>query len=163
MSGTKLYMNLDEGLQQVDVWKKQKDTIIFTNGCFDIFHAGHAMYLEEAKQLGQRLVVGINTDESVKKLKGEHRPILTLNDRASVLCALQAVDMVIPFAEDTPIELIRSLMPDVLVKGGDYNIEQMIGKDLVEKTGGEVKILSFKNDISTSTIIKRIQQSHHED
>ena len=156
-------MNLGEAQQQVDVWKKQKDSIIFTNGCFDIFHAGHAMYLEEAKQLGQRLVVGLNTDESVKKLKGEHRPIISLDDRAGVLCALQAVDMVIPFAENTPIELIRILMPDVLVKGGDYDIEQMIGKDLVEKAGGEVKILSFKNDISTSTIIERIQQSHHED
>ncbi len=156
-------MNLAKAREQVSSWKKQNDTLIFTNGCFDIFHAGHAMYLEEAKQLGHRLIVGINSDESVSRLKGKHRPILSLHHRASVLCALQAVDMVIPFGEDTPINLIEVLMPDVLVKGGDYNREEMIGKEVIEKAGGEVKILSFKSDISTSNIIERIQHSHHED
>lgn len=163
MKQATLFTEVTLAKKQVNEWKQQKETIVFTNGCFDVFHAGHAQYLEEARQLGDRLIVGLNSDSSVKKLKGSHRPIQSMDDRAAVLCALRSVDMVISFSEDTPMELIRSLIPDVLVKGGDYTIEDMIGKDFIEQAGGEVKILSFKKGISTSSIINRIQKLPHED
>ncbi len=163
MNQRKLLTDKTLAKQEVDMWKQLGDKVVFTNGCFDVFHAGHAQYLAEAKELGDRLIVGLNSDSSVKKLKGNGRPIQSLEDRAAVLHALRSVDMVICFSEDTPMELITTLIPDVIVKGGDYNIEDMIGKDFIEEAGGEVKILSFKKGISTSNIIARIQKLSHED
>ncbi|MCL2065513.1 MAG: D-glycero-beta-D-manno-heptose 1-phosphate adenylyltransferase [Candidatus Cloacimonetes bacterium] len=130
--------------------------IVFTNGCFDILHSGHVLYLEEARNLGDKLILGLNSDNSVKRLKGEDRPINSEQDRAIVLSALSFVDFVIIFEEDTPFELIQKIQPDVLVKGGDWPIEQIIGYDIVLKKGGEVKSLMFKDGISTTKIIKKI-------
>ena len=132
--------------------------IVFTNGCFDIIHAGHIQYLKEAKALGDILIVGVNSDASVKRLKGNSRPINFENDRLIVLDALKPVDYVILFDEDTPFNLIKMIIPDILVKGGDWKIEDIVGYDIVTQNGGEVKSLSFKNGISTTEIIKRIKK-----
>ena len=128
-----------------------------TNGCFDLLHAGHVHYLEQARRLGDRLVVAVNDDESVRRLKGEGRPVMPLAQRMSVLAALNAVDWVISFSEDTPAALIGEILPDVLVKGGDYSPEQIAGYDAVTAAGGEVRVLDFVEGESTSAIIDRIQ------
>ena len=128
-----------------------------TNGCFDILHAGHIAYLEEAKSLGDRLVVAVNDDDSVRRLKGESRPINGLDDRMLVLAGLAAVDYVVPFHEDTPAELINSVLPDVLVKGGDYKPEEIAGGKAVLANGGEVRVLSFRDGHSTSRIVERLR------
>lgn len=140
-------------------WHNYSETIVFTNGCFDILHAGHVSYLEEAKALGDRLVVGLNSDESVKKIKGELRPIIAERNRAKVLTALESVDMVILFNEETPLELIKSVKPQFLVKGGDYREEDMIGADIVAQHNGKVMILSFVDGLSTTNIIDKIKSS----
>ena len=127
-----------------------------TNGCFDILHAGHITYLEEAKALGHRLIVAVNDDASVARLKGPNRPINTLDRRMAVLAGLSAVDWVVSFSEDTPERLINNLMPDVLVKGGDYKAESIAGAKAVLKNGGDVKILSFVDDCSTTAMVNRI-------
>jgi len=129
--------------------------VIFTNGCFDILHVGHVTYLEQAKGLGDTLVVGLNSDNSVKQLKGDRRPINSWQDRATVLSALSSVDLVIGFDEETPLQLIQSLRPDVITKGGDYKIEEMIGKSVVESYGGEVIILPYVQGYSTTEILDR--------
>lgn len=131
--------------------------IVFTNGCFDILHLGHVEYLNEAKSLGDKLVVAINSDSSVKRLKGEDRPVNNENDRASMLLNLKAVDCVVIFDEDTPLEMIKLISPDLLVKGGDWKINQIVGSDFVIQNGGEVKSLTFKDGYSTSNIIKTLQ------
>lgn len=130
--------------------------IVFTNGCFDILHAGHVDYLFNAAQLGDILVVGLNTDNSVKRLKGENRPINKEYDRATLLASLYFVDYVVMFDEDTPLELIKKIKPQVLVKGGDYKVEDVVGADFVKKSGGEVIILPFKDGYSSSSIISKI-------
>ena len=130
--------------------------IVFTNGCFDMLHSGHIQYLEEAKQLGAKLVIAVNDDDSVRRLKGETRPINSLTERMSILSGLRCVDWVIPFAEDTPLNLIKALKPDVLVKGGDYQISEIAGSDWMLAHGGAVKILNFKPGFSTSRVIKKI-------
>ncbi|HGX92792.1 MAG TPA: D-glycero-beta-D-manno-heptose 1-phosphate adenylyltransferase, partial [Candidatus Tenderia sp.] len=134
--------------------------IVMTNGCFDILHAGHVSYLEQAKQQGDRLVVAVNDDDSVRRLKGEPRPINVVDDRMTVLAALRSVDWVVPFSEDTPERLICRLLPDVLVKGGDYKVEQIAGHQCVQANGGDVVIIDFKNGCSTSKIITSIIDSH---
>ena len=133
------------------------ERIVMTNGCFDILHAGHVAYLEEAKTLGDRLVVAVNDDESVGRLKGEGRPVNRLEDRMAVLSGLAAVDWVVPFSEDTPAELIGRLVPDVLVKGGDYRAEQVVGAKAVIANGGEVRILAFREGRSTTAVIDAIR------
>ena len=132
--------------------------IVFTNGCFDIIHSGHVSYLKKAKELGDFLVVGLNSDESVKRLKGEGRPVISEIDRADVLLGLESVDMVIGFKEDDPLRLIKDIRPDVLVKGGDWDVENIIGADFVKKNGGEVYSLPYKEGCSTSDIINRIKK-----
>jgi D-beta-D-heptose 7-phosphate kinase/D-beta-D-heptose 1-phosphate adenosyltransferase len=132
------------------------ESIVFTNGCFDIIHAGHAQYLEEAKELGEILVVGLNSDASVKRLKGTTRPINNEMDRAFVLAALEAVDYVIIFNEDTPLELIKAIQPDVLVKGGDWAEKDIVGADIVKAKGGRVLSLPFREGLSTTNIIKAL-------
>ncbi len=133
---------------------------VFTNGCFDILHAGHAQYLEEAKELGDLLVVGVNSDASVRRLKGEQRPIVPLNERQILLAALECVDIVVSFDEDTPHELIGSILPDILVKGGDWHEEDIVGSDIVLARGGRVISLPFREGLSTSSIIERILRTH---
>lgn len=137
--------------------KANGEKIIMTNGCFDLLHVGHVTYLEQAKALGDRLCIAVNSDESVKKLKGESRPINGLHERMAVLAALTCVDWVIPFSEDTPERLYCELLPDVIVKGGDYMPDQVAGGDCVIKAGGKVKILSFVEGQSTTNIIKKSQ------
>ena len=133
------------------------ERVVMTNGCFDILHAGHVSYLEEAKTLGDRLIVAINDDESVARLKGADRPINPLVDRMAVLSGLAAVDWVVPFSTDTPADLIAGLLPDVLVKGGDYRREEIAGGQAVLKNGGEVRVLPLKEGRSTSTVIDAIR------
>ncbi|MDQ4075781.1 MAG: D-glycero-beta-D-manno-heptose 1-phosphate adenylyltransferase [Chloroflexota bacterium] len=138
--------------------RQQGRQIVFTNGCFDILHRGHITYLSRAKALGDVLIVGVNSDESVRRLKGESRPINTLEDRVQVLAALSCVDYVVPFGEDTPSELIRAIRPDVFVKGGDYTLEMLPEAPLVTELGGEVRILPYLEDRSTTGIIERIRE-----
>ncbi len=146
----------DELLVLVGEARARKERIVMTNGCFDILHAGHVAYLEEAKSLGDRLIVAVNDDDSVRRLKGESRPINALEDRMLVLAGLAAVDWVVPFVDDTPGELIAAVLPDVLVKGGDYQPEQIAGGKEVLENGGEVRVLSFRDGHSTSRIIDKL-------
>lgn len=136
------------------------ERIVFTNGCFDILHAGHVAYLEEARELGDRLVVAVNDDASVARLKGPGRPVNSLERRAKVLAGLQAVDYVVEFAEDTPEALLRLLRPEVLVKGGDYARDQVVGADIVLGYGGDVQVLSLVEDLSTSALVEQIAQGN---
>lgn len=131
--------------------------IVFTNGCFDILHLGHVEYLNEARAQGDVLLVAINSDESVRKLKGPDRPVNNEHDRAQMLLNLKAVDCVQVFTEQTPLEIIKLIKPDVLVKGGDWKPEQIVGSDIVLANGGEVKSLMFKEGYSTSNLIKAVQ------
>jgi rfaE bifunctional protein nucleotidyltransferase chain/domain len=133
----------------------QHQTIVFTNGCFDIIHAGHVQYLEEARSLGEILIVGLNSDASVKRLKGASRPINNQQDRAFVLAGLEAVNYVIVFDEDTPYNLIDAIKPDVLVKGGDWSENSIVGADIVKAKGGKVISLPFREGLSTTTIIEK--------
>jgi len=135
--------------------------LVFTNGCFDILHRGHVTYLEEAAALGKSLVIGVNSDASVRRLdKGQDRPINTLEDRLAVLAALASVDLVIPFDEDTPQVLIEQVKPDFLVKGGDWTLDQIVGKDFVEQNGGEVCSIPIRFKRSTTDIIRKIQSGN---
>lgn len=131
--------------------------LVFTNGCFDILHRGHVEYLYEARALGDVLVVGVNTDASVERLKGPGRPVVPQGDRALVLAALESVDAVTLFHEDTPRELLAALLPDILVKGGDYSPEEIVGRREVEGAGGEVKVIPYIPGRSTTGLIHRIQ------
>jgi rfaE bifunctional protein nucleotidyltransferase chain/domain len=133
-----------------------KKKIVFTNGCFDILHAGHADYLNKAKSLGDILVVGINSDASMRRIKGEKRPILPQQMRAYLLDNLKPVDYVVIFEEDTPLELIKAIKPDVLVKGADWDLERIVGADFVLSYGGRVERVAFSFDISTSKVVERI-------
>ena len=135
-------------------WSGKK--VVFTNGCFDILHLGHIQYLLQARELGDCLVVGLNTDLSVKKLKGENRPVNDEFARAMLLAALQFVDYVILFDEDTPLQLITSIVPDILVKGSDYAVENIVGADIVIAHGGEVRTINFVEGYSTSNIINQL-------
>jgi len=137
--------------------KSQNESIVMTNGCFDFLHAGHVAYLEEAKSLGDRLVIAVNDDESVRQLKGDDRPVNALHDRMAVLAGLAAVDWVVPFSEDTPARLIQMTLPDVLVKGGDYHPDEVAGAKDVLKNGGEVRILAFREGHSSSKIIEKLR------
>jgi rfaE bifunctional protein nucleotidyltransferase chain/domain len=151
---------MNEMMHIIDVIKAEQQKgkkIVFTNGCFDILHRGHVTYLNQARNLGDLLIVGINSDESVKRLKGPERPVNMLEDRAYVLSSLKSVDYVIPFEEDTPLNLINLIMPDILVKGGDYTIDRIIGAQEVLAHGGRVEIIPFVPGKSTSAIIDTIK------
>lgn len=151
-------MKLENAIELRRIWKDQGLQVVFTNGCFDILHKGHIHYLREARALGDRLILGLNSDESVSRLKGSNRPLQSEDSRYDVMDALEMVDCVVIFKEDTPIELIRSLQPDVLVKGGDYTIDTIVGADEVLNYGGEVKTLSFIEGFSTSAIESKIKE-----
>ncbi len=133
--------------------------LVFTNGCFDLLHRGHVEYLAAARALGDLLVVGLNTDGSVARLKGPHRPHVPLRDRAAVLAGLASVDVITPFDSDTPRALIAALLPDVLVKGGDYAADEMVGRDEVRAAGGEVAIVPFLPGRSTTELVRRIRRA----
>lgn len=130
--------------------------LVFTNGCFDLLHAGHVRYLEEARALGDRLLVAVNADETVAALKGRGRPLVPLDERMEILAALQSVDYVTDFAEETPAEIVRALVPDVLVKGGDWTKDKIVGRDTVEAAGGTVHSLPFASGFSTTHLLERI-------
>jgi rfaE bifunctional protein nucleotidyltransferase chain/domain len=137
-------------------WKKNKQSIVFTNGCFDIIHYGHVDYLVKAKELGDKLVIGLNSDKSVKRLKGETRPIMNELARATLLASLVFVDAVVVFEEDTPEDLIKTIVPDILVKGGDYKYQDIVGADFVSVTGGLVEIIPFVEGYSKTDILKKL-------
>lgn len=139
-----------------DELKTKNKKVVFTNGCFDLIHSGHVDYLLKAKQLGDVLIVGLNTDASIQRIKGDKRPILRQDERAFIVSNLKPVDYVTFFDEDTPAEIIADLIPDILVKGADWSIDKIVGRDIVEANGGEVKTIEFVNDQSTSKIIQTI-------
>ena len=140
-------------------WKKTGDTVVFTNGCFDIIHRGHIEILSAAKKKGNRLVVGLNGDQSVTRLKGNDRPLQPFKDRAMILDAIESVDMVVGFEEDTPARIILHFLPDILVKGGDYNTDTIVGADTVIANGGTVEIIPLIPGKSTSAILDWIIKS----
>jgi D-beta-D-heptose 7-phosphate kinase/D-beta-D-heptose 1-phosphate adenosyltransferase len=150
-------VNVAELLTMVAASREKSERVIMTNGCFDVLHAGHVSYLEEAKSLGDRLIVAINDDASVRRLKGDSRPVNALEDRMLVLAGLAAVDWVVPFSEDTPTSLIAAILPDVLVKGGDYSPAQIAGAKEVLQNGGEVRVLPFRDGHSSSRIIDKLR------
>lgn len=137
---------------------REGETIVFTNGCFDIIHRGHVDYLSRARDLGTKLVLGLNSDASVRRLKGESRPIVDQQSRAFVLAGFQFIDYVVIFEEDTPFNLISTILPDILVKGGDYKIENIVGHDIVEAHGGKVMTIPFVEGFSTTNIVNKMQQ-----
>ena len=148
--------DLNQLMQKVETWKKSKQKIVFTNGCFDLLHAGHVTYLEAAKKRGDKLILGLNTDRSVSTLKGPTRPVVNENDRARVLAALESVDAVILFDEDTPLNLINTIRPEVIAKGSDYTADQVVGGKEVESWGGEIALIDLVAGRSTSNIIKKM-------
>jgi D-beta-D-heptose 7-phosphate kinase / D-beta-D-heptose 1-phosphate adenosyltransferase len=153
---TSKFSSLGSAQIQVQNWKSNGDKVVFTNGCFDLLHPGYVHLLEEAKALGDRLVVGLNADASVKRLKGPRRPILSENDRVALLRALSCVDLVVLFEEDTPIKLIKTLRPDILVKGSDYDVSQVVGREIVESYGGQVALVNLLDGYSTTRIAERM-------
>ena len=142
---------------KIRYYKKLKKSIVFTNGCFDIIHSGHLYLLNEAKKLGNILIVGINDDSSIKKIKGHTRPVNKLQDRINMLSNLKSVDLVIPFKETTPLKLIKTIAPDVLVKGGDYKKKEVSGGTFVEKKGGKVIMIKFLKGFSSTKVINHIR------
>ncbi len=148
-----------EPAKQIKTWQSTGDKVVFTNGCFDLLHSGHISLLNQAAQNGDRLVVGLNSDDSVRRLKGASRPVQTENDRKIILEALRVVDLVIIFDEDTPAELIAATLPDVLVKGADYAGNEIVGTDTVQNNGGMVIRVQLEAGRSTSNLIDRVRQS----
>jgi rfaE bifunctional protein nucleotidyltransferase chain/domain len=139
------------------VWKFKGEKVVFTNGCFDILHLGHIDYLSKAKELGDILLIGLNTDSSVRRLKGESRPVVNEQARAKLLASLLFVDAIVLFDEDTPYELIKTVQPSILVKGSDYKEEDIVGYDIVKANGGSIKTLDFLEGYSTSSIIQKLK------
>ena len=148
--------DLDSISEKVDNWKVENN-IVFTNGCFDILHLGHIDYLFKASKLGDKLIVGVNSDKSIQRIKGKNRPIQNESSRAAILAALDCVDAVVLFHEDTPIQLIELIQPNTLVKGADYKVKDIIGSDFVIANGGSVETISFLEGYSTSQIINSIK------
>jgi len=156
---SKKIKNLPGAVSAIKKLKQKNKKIVFTNGCFDILHAGHVSYLSKAKSLGDILVIGLNSDASVKKIKGKSRPVVSQKNRAILLAALETVDFVVIFGEPTPLKLIKAVKPDVLVKGGDWKKENIVGADFVESYGGKVKPLAYIKGLSTRSLIAKIQTS----
>lgn len=155
-------LSIDQLLRERELLGRQGRRVVFTNGCFDLLHPGHIRYLQEARRLGDALIVALNSDRSVRELKGEKRPILNQNERSEVMAALSCVDYVTIFDESTPREIIVALLPDVLVKGGDWDIDRIVGRDEVEAAGGKVLSLPFVEGCSTSDVIERIARRYSE-
>ena len=144
-------------LIEISALKNAGKKIVFTNGCFDILHAGHVFYLNHSKALGDILIIGLNSDESVRRLKGVERPVVNQEDSALIVDSLKAVDYVIIFDDDTPFNLINNIKPDILVKGGDYQIENIVGADIVQQSGGIVKTIPFVEGKSTTGLLSKIK------
>jgi rfaE bifunctional protein nucleotidyltransferase chain/domain len=149
---------IKEALRRREAWKQANDQVVFTNGCFDILHLGHVDYLEKARQTGTKMIVGLNSDDSVRILKGPERPVNNQYARARIIASLQFVDLVIVFNEQTPLELITQLMPNILVKGDDYSIETIVGAKEVMAAGGQVKTIPLVPSYSTTGIIQKLKQ-----
>ncbi len=150
--------SLNELKSLIKQWQEAGDEVVFTNGCFDILHLGHIDYLEKSRALGNKLVIGLNSDNSVRRIKGEERPLNNEYSRARILAALSFVDAVVFFSEDTPKELISQLLPNILVKGNDYLAENIVGADIVKKNGGRVKTISLVDGYSTTNIVEKIKK-----
>ncbi|MFZ3063652.1 MAG: D-glycero-beta-D-manno-heptose 1-phosphate adenylyltransferase [Nitrospirota bacterium] len=150
----------DELIPILNSLRKQVKKVVFTNGCFDILHVGHVRYLKEAKRYGDILIVAVNSDSSVKSIKGDKRPIVSQSERAEVVAALEMVDYVTMFDEDTPYNVIKKLQPDVLIKGGDWTIDKIVGRDIVEARGGKVIAIPFIEGASTTGIVERILEKY---
>tara|TARA_B100001741_G_C16378773_1_gene516775 strand:- start:165 stop:665 length:501 start_codon:yes stop_codon:yes gene_type:complete len=153
----KKIQTLKHAKSTVQDWISNNETIVFTNGCFDILHLGHLDYLSKAKDLGSKLIVGVNSSNSVRKLKGPSRPINSTKSRSTLLAGFECIDLIVVFNEETPLNLINELKPDILVKGGDYTIETTVGAKEVINCGGNVKIIPFLEGYSTSKIVTKIQ------
>lgn len=158
METNRKILPLNEALKIISDWKQNGTKVVFTNGCFDILHLGHLDYLEKSRDLADKLVVGLNTDNSVRQLKGTDRPINNEYARARMLAAMSFVDLVIAFDEETPLELIKKVKPDILVKGKDYEVENIVGAEFVIGNGGEVKTIEIKEGYSTTDIINKIKK-----
>jgi len=154
----KTLWSLEQACEQRKLWKKAGKRVVFTNGCFDLLHPGHITYLHDAKGLGDVLILGLNDDASIQRLKGTSRPINPLHDRAVMLAALKSIDVVVAFSEDTPLNLIMTLIPDILVKGGDYSVETIVGAEEVLHAGGQVQVIPFLEGYSSTRLIQRIQE-----
>jgi len=152
-------VTLSEAKLRVKEWQNKKQQVVFTNGCFDLIHLGHVDYLEKARMLGDKLVIGLNSDDSVSRFKGPERPLQDQVSRARVLAAMQFVDLVVFFNEDTPLNLITGLLPNVLVKGSDYLADNIVGADVVKKNGGVVKTIDFVPGYSTTRIVEKIKRT----
>lgn len=150
----------EQAIQQADQWRTEGQQIVFTNGCFDIIHLGHIDYLEKARNLGDRMILGLNTDASVSCIKGPLRPVVNEYARARLMAALEFVDAVVLFSEPTPLELIEDVQPDVLVKGDDYTVDTIVGADFVLSRGGRVETVALVPGYSTTKLIDRIKQSY---
>ena len=148
----------DDLSKLVKHWKKTNQKIVFTNGCFDIMHRGHVELLASAADLGDKLIIGLNSDDSIKRIKGENRPIIEEISRAILLSSLGFVDAIVFFSEKTPINLIKLIMPDILAKGGDYKIGTIVGAEVVQKNGGEIHLIPFLDGFSTSNIVNKIKK-----
>ena len=151
-------VTLNEAIERAENWQSEGKKIVFTNGCFDIVHLGHIDYLEKARNLGDKLILGLNTDASVKRLKGESRPVVNEYARSRMMAAFEFIDAVVLFDEPTPKELIEKVKPDILVKGDDYTIETIVGADFVIAKGGEVKTIPLVKGYSTTSLIEKIKQ-----
>ncbi|MDR6562705.1 MULTISPECIES: D-glycero-beta-D-manno-heptose 1-phosphate adenylyltransferase [unclassified Arcicella] len=151
-------VTLNEAIERAENWQSEGKKIVFTNGCFDIVHLGHIDYLEKARNLGDKLILGLNTDASVKRLKGESRPVVNEYARSRMMAAFEFIDAVVLFDEPTPKELIEKVKPDILVKGDDYTIETIVGADFVIEKGGEVKTIPLVKGYSTTSLIEKIKQ-----
>lgn len=152
-------VSLAELTPLVAEWKQQGKKVVFTNGCFDLLHAGHVAYLAEAASLGDMLIIGLNSDASVQRLKGPERPVNNDTTRSTLLGSMYFVNAVVFFSDDTPLELIKAVMPDILVKGGDYQVENIVGAKEVIANGGQVEVLSFLPGYSSTSIINKIKNS----
>lgn len=151
--------SLDQLLPMVNIWKFQGNKIVFTNGCFDLLHLGHIDYLAKAASMGNKLIIGVNTDQSVSELKGAARPITNQHSRTLILASLFFVDAVVLFGEATPLNLITAIKPDILVKGADYTIDKIVGADVVMQNGGEVKTITYIDGYSTTAIERKIREA----
>lgn len=150
-------ISLEESLDFVRSFREQGQKVVFTNGCYDLLHPGHVDYLEKASAFGDKLVVAVNSDRSIKKLKGDSRPIIPEDGRNQMIASLEFTDLVVPFSDETPIKLIEAILPDVLVKGSDYKNQNIVGSDIVIKNGGRVELVDLLEGYSTTTTISKIE------
>ena len=146
-----------------ELWRNLGETVVFTNGCFDVLHAGHVLLLEKAKETGDKLVVALNSDESVNRIKGRNHPVRSEKERVEVIAGLTCVDNIVVFGQDDPLEIVKLIEPDVLIKGGDWKVENIIGSDVVKAGGGEVKVIPLLKGKSTTSLVERIKRRRKEE